>query len=174
MFFYRESDSQQNSGLELIPNNNAAAAFSSTANVMWNATNGYYISTNNWGYSTTINTTNLSAITKIEATFTGYYDQPSSCLGNNYIAIRYTDGNESYIGTQDAWSLPEGGQVIYKGDAGTERTQDGKGATRNVVNETYTLTADPAKTIQSIIYYSSYLSGYPESTRGVKDIKIYR
>jgi hypothetical protein len=171
MFFYKEINSEN---IELIPNNNAAAVFASTANVIWNSTNGYYISDSNWTYNTTINVANLSSIKKIEATFTAYYDQPNYCLGDNRISLRYTNGSESYIGTQDAWAVPDGGQVIYKGDAGTEITAGAQGITRNVINETYILTVDPTKTLQSIKYYSSYLSGYPESIRGVKDIKIYR
>lgn len=170
MFFYRELLQET---LELIANNSAATVFEYSEQINWDNDRGYYRSSNQWSSEVNMNLSDLDQTTKIEATFTGYYNNPANCLGNNYLRIIYTDNTEDKIGTIDAWAVEEGGQIIYKGDAGIEQTAH-DGVLRNVIGETYILTVPNNKRVKCIKYNSNYLPGYPEAIRGVKDIKLHK
>ena len=109
---------------------------------------------------------NISRVQTITATVTGYYDTPSGSMGQNRLKVFYTDATEVNLGTYDAWTASASGQILQKGDAGDETVA------ADVVDVQYTITVPYNKTVDRIELRSSYVDGYPESDRGIKNITV--
>jgi hypothetical protein len=137
----------------------------------WNydTTVGYYRSSTNDINQTfsVLNGVDLSHISKISANFTSYYNTPSGCLSANYFTITLDDLTTKNLGTSDSWTVSSNGQNVFRGDLSDLTNYVG-----NIINQTYTYTVPEGRYITSIVIRSSYLVGYPEGVRGVKDIKL--
>lgn len=151
-----------------ISNNDASNVFDDDTNIVWDSTRGYHRALNVWGADpVNINVSNLDKISSVTATIYGYWNTPTSCLGDSRIIVTFDDSSTVSIGTNDAWVATGDGHTIYKGDSGTEVKVQ-----RNVIGETYSIATPTGRYITSIKFSSYYYPGYNPSDRGIRDIII--
>lgn len=134
---------------------------------------GWYVNTYHWGtfYPTVVPTTVLERIRKVSAVFTGYYDYPAGCLGENGIYLVLSDGSTVSIGTYDGHTSGDIGQTINAGDAGVVNS-----TMRNVIQERFTVTIPTHLKVVGLYLRSSGYNGngnnYSFSLRGMKDFEF--
>jgi len=162
-------------GFEVVTLNQISDILQNTSSWVYDATRGWYRNTYDWNTSHNSKFTPefLSKLRKVSVLVTGYYDNPAGSMSNNMLVIRLSNNTNVVLGTSDSWDYGPSGQVIYKGDAGTENM-----ATRNVVGERFTYTVPAGLTVTGITlqsagwYESSIGKYYPFSLRGLKDFEF--
>ncbi len=148
-----------------IVTNDINDLISSTALWAFNNTNGWYSnkfsSEITWFDNSKLN---VDKIKEVGASFTCYYNSPANCLGTVFLIAEFTDNTSIAVGVSDSWT--DSGQLQ------TLATQSGSSKVGNVVNKFINIVLPENKRFKAIGISSRYYSGYPASTRGIKNISI--
>lgn len=148
-----------------IVTNNINDLISSTTLWTLNATNGWY--SNKFSDEITWfdnSKLNVGKIKEVGASFTCYYNSPANGLGTVFLIAQFTDNTSITVGVSDAWTDYRELQVLI--------TQSGSSRVGNVVDQFINIVLPENKRFKAIGISSRYYSGYPASTRGIKNINI--
>ena len=158
------------------PNDDPAGVFANPAGFSYDATRGYFKNTDTWADAPRTmllpsGVSNLSAVRKVTANVTGYFNTPESCLGRNMLYIDLDNGDRYILGTDDWWGLDDYGQNIYRGL--TLNAPDCTECQEDVINEAMEFIVPPGRTITALSLKSDNLSGWAAANRGQKDITLW-
>lgn len=133
-------------------------------------TNGWYNNTTPWDTKHTLTqlpAIALTALKRISAVFTGYYNTPAGSMSQNYLATveNAAPNTAAIFGVTDPWDAAVSGMQYYDEGVATTLVQ-------NVIGMTLKKTFAVPTALKQIDIYSNYFTTFPKSSRGFKNLKL--